>query len=85
MGPLDRLIRSSLRHRVLVTATAAALLVAGGIWISGLPLDIFPDLSAPTVTVIVVGAPAAARLVETLRTKLGRGEQVDWRETDAYR
>jgi Cu/Ag efflux pump CusA len=57
-----------LRHRVLVTATAAVLLVAGGIWIAGLPLDIFPDLSAPTVTVITEAPGMAPQEVELLVT-----------------
>ena len=52
MGRLERLIRFSLRHRWLIVAAAALLTAVGGAWIATLPVDIFPDLSAPTVTVI---------------------------------
>ena len=68
MGPLDHLIRSSIRHRVLVTAAAAVLLIVGGIWIASLPLDIFPNLSAPTVTVITEAPGMAPQEVELLVT-----------------
>ncbi len=68
MSPLDRLTRSSLRHRVLVIATATALLLAGGWWIADLPVDIFPDLSAPTVTVITEAPGMAPEEVELLVT-----------------
>ena len=68
MRPLDRLIRFSLRHRLLVTVTAAVLLVAGGIWIAGLRFDIFPDLSAPTVTILTEAPGMAPQEVEILVT-----------------
>ncbi|MEM9598561.1 MAG: efflux RND transporter permease subunit, partial [Acidobacteriota bacterium] len=49
---LDRLTRLSLSQAWLVLAAAALLTFVGAVWIGGLPVDIFPDLSAPTVTVI---------------------------------
>ncbi|MBG86233.1 MAG: CusA/CzcA family heavy metal efflux RND transporter [Verrucomicrobiales bacterium] len=49
---MNALIRISLRNRVLVLAAAMAL-TAYGIWVGrNLPVDVFPDLSAPTVTVV---------------------------------
>lgn len=68
LRPLDRLIRASLHHRTLVLAAAAVLLVAGGTWIAGLPLDIFPDLSAPTVTIITEAPGMAPEEIELLVT-----------------
>jgi CzcA family heavy metal efflux pump len=68
MGRLERLIRSSLRHPWVVVAAAALLVVLGGGWISGLPVDIFPDLSAPTVTVITEAPGLAPEETELLVT-----------------
>ena len=65
---LERLIRFSLHHRLLVLALAGVLLIAGGAWVATLPLDIFPDLSAPTVTVITEGRGMAPEEVELLVT-----------------
>ncbi|MGB0579278.1 MAG: efflux RND transporter permease subunit [Limisphaerales bacterium] len=49
---MDSLIRLSLRNRALVVA-AAFLLTGYGAWVAKeLPVDVFPDLSAPTVTVV---------------------------------
>jgi Cu/Ag efflux pump CusA len=45
---LDALIRWSLHHRAVVLFLAAALLIWGGYSIRDVPLDVLPDLSAPT-------------------------------------
>ncbi len=50
---LNALIRWSLNNRPLVLALAAGSLVWGGYVMTRLPVDVLPDLTAPTVTVIV--------------------------------
>jgi CzcA family heavy metal efflux pump len=49
---IDALIRWSLGHRPVVVALAAAFLIWGGWTASGIPLDVLPDLTAPTVTIL---------------------------------
>lgn len=49
---MDALIRWSLQHRVAVLFLAAVLLIAGAATARRMPVDVFPDLTAPTVTVI---------------------------------
>ena len=65
---LNQLIRFSLHHRVLVLLLASALLVFGSAWITQIPVDIFPDLTAPTVTVITEGPGMAPEEIELLVT-----------------
>jgi CzcA family heavy metal efflux pump len=65
---LDRLIRWSLAHRVMVLLSAGLLLVVGGVWLTEAPVDVFPDLSAPTVTVITEAHGMAPEEVEVLIT-----------------
>ena len=50
---MDKLILWSLAHRPIVIALAAAFLVWGGWTATRIPLDVLPDLTAPTVTILV--------------------------------
>ncbi|MDX1394507.1 MAG: efflux RND transporter permease subunit [Gemmatimonadota bacterium] len=68
VGILDRLVRTSLDNRML-TLVAAALVLAGGGWIAAtMPVDVFPDLTAPTVTVLTDAHGMAPEEVESLVT-----------------
>jgi Cu/Ag efflux pump CusA len=49
---LDKWIQWSLHHRSLVIFAAGALLIWGGYSLRTMPLDVLPDLTAPTVTVL---------------------------------
>lgn len=52
---LNALIRASLRQRPLVLFLSALLLLAGALRLPVIPLDVLPDLTAPTVTILVEG------------------------------
>ena len=65
---LNALIRWSLANRPLVVALAAGFLAWGGYAVTGLPVDVLPDLTAPTVTVIVENAGMAPTDMESLVT-----------------
>ena len=67
-GIFDLLVRASLEHRFF-TVCAAVVLLAGGGWVAAtLPVDVFPDLTAPTVTVLTDAHGLAPEEVESLVT-----------------
>ena len=49
---LDRIIAFSLRNRLLVLMATAVLAVFGAYQAQQLPIDVFPDLNRPTVTIM---------------------------------
>jgi len=65
---LNSIIAGSLKHRFLVLTVSAILLIAGALVIPGIPVDIFPDLTAPSVTVITETGGMAPEEVELLVT-----------------
>ena len=65
---IDGLIRWSINNRVLVAVMAAALLVWGGSQATTMPVDVFPDLTAPTVTILVEAGGMAPTELESLVT-----------------
>src|SRR5438552_2531686 len=63
---IDRIIFASLKNRGIVVALAVMLLIWGGYLAANTPVDVFPDLTAPTVTVLVEGRGMAPEEVESL-------------------
>ncbi len=63
---LNKIINYSLRNRMLVIFFSLALLVGGGISTLNMEIDVFPDLTAPTVAVLTDAHGMAAEEVEKL-------------------
>jgi len=65
---LDRVIRWSISNYFLVAGAALVLLISGTITALRMPVDVFPDLTAPTVTVLTEAHGMAPEEVEALVT-----------------
>ena len=65
---IDGLIRWSLQHRRPVIAMAAALLGFGGWTATRIPLDVLPDLTAPSVTILAEAPGMDPLEIESLVT-----------------
>jgi CzcA family heavy metal efflux pump len=62
---MDKLIQWALNNRALVLLAAVLLLVFGAFTARRMPVDVFPDLTAPTVTVITEAHGMAPTEVES--------------------
>ena len=65
---VDFLLRFSLQRRLLVLGAALALSLVGLYQASEMPVDVFPDLSAPRVTIVTEATGLAPEDVEQLIT-----------------
>lgn len=74
MTALDHASGWSIKNRLLVGLAAISIVVYGVIAMVRMPVDVFPDLTAPTVTVITEARGLAPQEVETLVTFPIEGE-----------
>ncbi len=65
---LDKLMQSSLQNRLIVLLAAAAILAVGVVVTLDMPIDVFPDLTAPTVSIMTEAHGMAPEEVEQLVT-----------------
>jgi HME family heavy-metal exporter len=62
----NRLVSTSLRHRLFVLAAALILVAYGSLVLPRIPVDVFPDLNQPVVTLIAEPEGLAPQEVEQL-------------------
>jgi CzcA family heavy metal efflux pump len=65
---MKRLIHWSVEHHWIVIALSVLLLAAGAWTARDMPVDVFPDLTAPTVTILAEGHGMAPEEMESLVT-----------------
>src|SRR5688572_14956752 len=66
---LNRLIRFSLHHRPIVLMASLLLLIFGYQTVINLPVEVLPDMTKPTVTILTECPGLAPEEVETLVTQ----------------
>ena len=59
-------VGTSIKLRYIVIALATGMMVFGASQFSGMPVDVFPDLTAPTVTIVTEAHGLAPQEVESL-------------------
>ena len=62
------LVNTSLQNRLIVLAIAIVMMVIGGASLTKMPVDVFPNLNRPTVTIITEAGGMAPEEVEQLIT-----------------
>src|SRR4051794_41298287 len=65
---MKRLIHWSIENHWIVIALSVLLAVAGVLVARDMPVDVFPDLTAPTVTILTEGRGMAPEEMEALVT-----------------
>ena len=64
----NRIVSASLRHRLIVLAVALILVCYGTLVLPRIPVDVFPDLNRPIVTLMIESEGLAPQEVEQLVT-----------------
>jgi CzcA family heavy metal efflux pump len=62
---LDAFIRQALNHRMTVLGIAALIMASGSVISRKIPVDVFPDITKPTVTIMTEAHGMAPEEVET--------------------
>ncbi|NNJ54100.1 MAG: efflux RND transporter permease subunit [Ignavibacteriaceae bacterium] len=62
----DKIIQLSLNNRLVILITTLIILIAGTYIAVNMPVDVFPDLTAPTVTIITEAHGMASEEIEIL-------------------
>lgn len=62
------LVEASLKNRLLVLALSVVMMIYGAITLTRMPVDVFPDLNRPTVTLMTEAGGMAPEEVEQLIT-----------------